>query len=162
MFGKMRLKYLNIIFVSSFSIFLLDLLTGFDIKNQIIKSFVYLFSTFGSVIILILNLKYNKSKFTLLLSIAGILLTIIINPIRILMLQKSWKTQTILYENGHLSNKKIEFQMQDIGGRGYKKRTVEVFYLTNLFMITNEVDENFGKHSEWIKVDKEINELKLK
>ena len=74
----------------------------------------------------------------------------------------AWRTQTILYQNGHLSFKTVEFQMQDVGGLGYNKRTVEVFYLTPYFMISYEVPNDIDKRVEWVKVNKEINELGLK
>lgn len=66
-----------------------------------------------------------------------------------------------MYQNGHLSFKKVEFQMQDIGALGYNKRTVEVIYLTPLFMLTSEVPKDIDKRVEWIKVEKDVNELKL-
>lgn len=81
---------------------------------------------------------------------------------KILFSTGAWRTQTILYENGHLRFKAVEFQMQDVGALGYNKRTVEVFYLTPFFMITSEVPNDIDKRVEWIKVDKEVNELGLK
>jgi len=81
---------------------------------------------------------------------------------KILFSSGAWRTQTILYQNGHLTFKKVEFQMQDIGALGYNKRTVEVIYLTPLFMLTSEVPNDIDKRVEWIKVDKDINELNLK
>lgn len=81
---------------------------------------------------------------------------------KILFSTGAWRTQTILYQNGHLSFKTVEFQMQDVGALGYNKRTVEVFYLTPFFMITSEVPNDIDKRVEWVKVDKEINELGLK
>ena len=74
----------------------------------------------------------------------------------------AWRTQKILYQNGHLNNKRVEFQMQDVGALGYNKRTVEVTYLTGLFMIVEPVENNIGERVEWVKVDKEVNELGLK
>jgi hypothetical protein len=74
----------------------------------------------------------------------------------------AWRTQTILYQNGHLTFKTIEFQMQDVGTFGYNKRTVEVFYLTPLFMITSEFPTDIDKRIEWVKVDKDVNELGIK
>jgi len=74
----------------------------------------------------------------------------------------AWRTETILYQNGHLSFKKVEFQMQDIGAFGYNRRTVEVIYLTPLFMLTSEVSDDIDKRVEWVKVDKDVNELELK
>ncbi len=52
--------------------------------------------------------------------------------------------------------------MQDVGALGYNKRTVEVIYLTDLFMIVNPVEKDIDKRVEWTKVDKEVNELGLK
>ena len=52
--------------------------------------------------------------------------------------------------------------MQDVGALGYNKRTVEVTYLTGLFMIVEPVENNIGERVEWVKVDKEVNELGLK
>lgn len=74
----------------------------------------------------------------------------------------TWRTQTILYQNGHLSFKTVEFQMQDIGALGYNRRTVEVIYLTPLFILTSEVPNDIDKRVEWVKVDKDVNELGLK
>lgn len=74
----------------------------------------------------------------------------------------AWRTQTILYQNRHLSFKTVEIQMQDFGALGYNKRTVEVFYLTPLFIITCEVSNDIDKKIEWVKVDKDFNELELK
>ena len=52
--------------------------------------------------------------------------------------------------------------MRDYGSFGYGERTVDVLYLTNWFMIVNEIELDAERGSEWIKVDKEVNELKLK
>jgi len=52
--------------------------------------------------------------------------------------------------------------MQDVGALGYNKRTVEVFYLTPYFIITNQVPSDIDKRVEWVKVDKDVNELELK
>lgn len=87
---------------------------------------------------------------------------LVIGPMKILFSTGTWRTQTILYQNGHLSFKTVEFQMQDIGALGYNRRTVEVIYLTPLFILTSEVPNDIDKRVEWVKVDKEINELGLK
>ena len=81
---------------------------------------------------------------------------------KILFSSGAWRTQTILYQNGHIGFKKVEFQMQDIGGLGYNRRTVEVTYLTPLFMITSEVPNDIDKRVEWTKIEKDVNELELK
>ena len=94
-----------------------------------------------------------------ILTLIGIL---IIGPLKIAFSSSAWKTQKIIYENGLLNFKRVELQMQDIGAFGYNKRTVEVIYLTDLFMIVSPVKKNIDKRVEWIKVDKEVNELGLK
>ena len=67
-----------------------------------------------------------------------------------------------MYQNGHLANKTIEYQLQDVGARGYNKREVETFYLTKFFMLVAEVPKDIEKRIEWTKVNKDVNELKLK
>jgi hypothetical protein len=147
-------------------LFLLDSLTSFDIKSQSVKSFVYFGLLVGTLLTLIWNLLFIKTKAKRIIGTAfpTIILTLIliVGPMKILFSTGAWRTQTILYQNGHLSFKTVEFQMQDVGALGYNKRTVEVFYLTPFFMITSEVPNDIDKRVEWVKVDKEINELGLK
>jgi hypothetical protein len=91
-----------------------------------------------------------------------LILILIVGPMKIMFSKGAWQTQTILYQNGHLSFKTVEFQMQDVAALGYNNRTVEVFYLTPLFMITSKVPRDIEKRVEWIKVDKDVNELGFK
>ena len=159
-------KFLNGIFILTICLFALDGLTSFEIKNQMIKSFSY----FGIIILAPLILTWNllnfkKIKWKLIGSILPILTIIgilIIGPKKIIFSSSSWKTQKVIYQNRHLNFKKVEFQMQDIGAFGYNKRTVEVFYLTKLFMIISPIENDIKERVEWIKVDKEINELGIK
>lgn len=81
---------------------------------------------------------------------------------QILFSTGAWRTQTVLYQNGHLNFNTVEFQMQDVGALGYNKRTVEVIYLTSFFMITNEVPNDIDKKIEWVRVGKDVNELGIK
>ncbi len=67
-----------------------------------------------------------------------------------------------MYQNRHLANKTIEHQLQDVGAFGYNKRDVETFYLTKHFMIIAEVPKDIETRIEWIKINKEVNELNLK
>jgi uncharacterized membrane protein len=85
-----------------------------------------------------------------------------IHPTTILLSSSVWRTQTILYQNKDLSFKTIEFQMQDIGARGYNKRLVEVIHVTPLFMLTSDAPNNIANQPQWMKVDKNMNELELK
>lgn len=157
---------LNGIFILIFLLFVFDGLTSFEIKNQAIKSFTYFGLMILIPIILVWNLWALKTrKWKIISSILPAIALIgimIIGPMKIMFSSSSWKTQTVLYQNGHLTFKKIEFQMRDVGALGYNKRTVEVIYLTDLFMIISPVEKDIEERVEWIKVDKEVNELGLK
>ena len=159
-------KILNIIYGLTVVLFLLDSLTSFEIKSQVIKSFVYFGLLIGTPLTVIWNALVIKKRNGKIIGtvIPTIVLTLIIvvGPMKILFSAGAWRTQTILYQNGHLSFKTVEFQMQDVGALGYNKRTVEVFYLTPFFMITSEVPKDIDKRVEWVKVDKNINELGVK
>ena len=157
---------LNGIFILTVLLFLFDGLTSFEIKSQAIKSFTY----FGLLVLTPMTLVWNlwtlkKRKWKIISSILPTITLIgimIIGPMKIMFSAGSWKTQTVLYQNGHLTFKKVEYQMQDVGALGYNKRTVEVIYLTDLFMIVSPVEKDIDDRVEWVKVDKEVNELGLK
>ena len=147
-------------------LFLLDSFTSFDVKSQDLKTFICFGILIGTPLTLIWNLVVIKTKSK---RIAGIvfpsiilMLVIFIGPLKILFTSGAWQTQTVLYQNGHLTFKTVEFQMQDVGAMGYNKRTVEVLYLTKLFIITSEVPKDIDQRVEWVKVNKEINELGIK
>ncbi|HMS68166.1 MAG TPA: hypothetical protein PKD18_08505 [Saprospiraceae bacterium] len=157
---------MNVIYSLAVVLFLFDTLSNFDIKSQAIKSFVNFGLLIGTPLTLIWNFYLIKTKSSRVIGtiIPTIILTLIlaVGPLKILFTSATWRTQKILYQNGHLSFKTIEFQMQDVGALGYNKRTVEVFYLTPFFMITSEVPNDIDKRVEWVKIDKEVNELGLK
>ncbi|MBX2930881.1 MAG: hypothetical protein KF781_02910 [Chitinophagaceae bacterium] len=163
---KQTTKILNLVYCLTALLFLLDGLTSFDIKSQFLKSFVYFGFLIGTPTILLWNLFSIKTKNKRIIGIVYptlfLILIFVVNSMKISFSSGSWRTQAILYQNGHLTFKKVEFQMQDIGALGYNKRIVEVIYLTPLFMLTSEVPNDIDKRVEWIKVDKDINELYLK
>lgn len=169
-YEMMKNKYisrlLNGFFILAVGLFLLDHLSSFDIKSQPIKSFAYFGVLVLAPLALVWNLWNSKTPKRKIISIIVPILTILgillIGPIKIIFSSSSWKTQKILYQNEHSEFKKVEFQMQDVGASGYNRRTVKVTYLTNFFMIIDPVEKDIDKHSEWIKIDKEINELGLK
>lgn len=157
---------LNTIYGLLVVFYLLDSLSTFEIKSQVIKTFIYFGFLFGTPVILIWNLFFieKKAKRIFLTVFPTIILSliIIVGPMKILFSTGAWRTQTILYQNRHLSFKTVEFQMRNLGARGYNKQTVEVFYLTSFFMIISEVPNDIDKRIEWDKVDKDVNELGLK
>ena len=157
---------LNGIFILTVLLFAFDGLASFDIKSQAIKSFAY----FGMMLLAPLSLIWNlwtfKTKkwkvFGSLIPTSILIGILIIGPLKIELSASAWRTQKVIYQNGHLTFKKVEFQMQDAGALGYNKRTVEVIYLTDLFMIVSPIEKDIDKRVEWVRVDKEVNELGLK
>lgn len=72
-----------------------------------------------------------------------------------------YKTQTILYRNIEDPDLTIEFQMKDVGGRGYLKRVVQVdpgFFWDR----ATGVDLEAVDQSKWRRVDEDVNEHGLK
>lgn len=156
---------LNGMFILTILLFTLDGLTAFDIKNQTIRSGTYFGILMLAPLTLIWNLwsikTRNRKLIGAILPTCSLIGLLMMGPLTIAQASSAWKTQKTMYQNGHLAFNKVEFQMQDAGAFGYNKRTVEVLYLTDLFMITSPVDKNIDQRVEWIKVDKEINELGL-
>jgi hypothetical protein len=155
------------IFLFCYFFYLLDSNEILEIKHEGLKSFVYfgiiIFSFFS---ILFSFLCFEGIKLKVLFSILPIFAFLqIINfgLLRTLFCSSSWKTQTLIYQNKFDSSKKVEFQMLDKGALGYRRRTIEVNYITDCFFISSPyTKENFNLDSNWRKVDKEFNELELK
>lgn len=78
-----------------------------------------------------------------------------------LTLVTPYQTQTILYRSIADPDVTIEFQMKDVGGRGYLKRTVQVEPGLFWDRITN-VDLKAIDQIKWRQVDEDINEHGLK
>ncbi len=159
-------KILNIIYGLTVIFFLLDSLIIFEIKSQNIKSFVYFGFLIQTPLILIWNFIFIEVKTKKIIGaifpMIMIAFILVVGQTKIVFSTGAWQTQTILYQNKYLSFKTVEFQMQNVGALGYNQRTVEVFYLTPFFMITKNVLTDIDKKTEWVKVDKNINELGLK
>ena len=76
-----------------------------------------------------------------------------------------WKTQTIIYTNNHLSNRTIEFQLQDKGALGFNRRTVDRLNLFPFISWTKKLTEENLKNMDsltWEKVDIDLNEQGFK
>lgn len=73
-----------------------------------------------------------------------------------------WKTQSIEYQNLQLVNRTIEFQLQDIGARGYHRRFVDRIKILPFLEWTKEVEIDSVDASSWLKVDIYVNEMGLK
>lgn len=157
---------LNSLYLVMVTLFLLDELTGFDIKNQFLKFFIYPGTVLATPIIFICNLilvkNLNRKIQAEILPVIMTGVTLYFGYDRIFTSSAAWKTQTILYEHKITASKKIEFQVQFMGAAGYNKRTVKVYYFTPLFMITSPVTGDIHKQTEWIAVNKNVNEMGLK
>jgi hypothetical protein len=74
-----------------------------------------------------------------------------------------WKTQTVEYQNVHLSNRTIEFQLQDKGARGYNRRRVDRIEILPFIEWTKELEpDSIFDTLIWKKVDIYVNEMGLK
>lgn len=72
-----------------------------------------------------------------------------------------YKTQSIQYRKIDDPNVRVEFQMKDVGGRGYLKRTVLV-EPGLLWDSVYEIELEAIDLGEWHKVDEYVNEHELK
>ncbi|UII21702.1 hypothetical protein [Fulvivirga ligni] len=147
--------------------FILDVATSFEIKNQFIKSCVYFGVMIGAPLILLWNILIIKMvKWEIILIIIPLITLIMVfatGPLQIIQSSSAWKTQKIIYQNGQLQFKKVEFQMQNVGALGYNRRNVEVIYLTSLFMLVDTLNiKTDYDNSEWVKVNRDVNELGIK
>jgi hypothetical protein len=147
---------------------MLDIFDLFQTKIEILKTFIYFTFLILPVPLLILEVKANRNltenvlrKGIPILAILGMLY---LNPLKILFHINTWKTQTIELINENIDNHKVEYQMKDIGALGYAKRNAEVYYLTKYFyfVLSENYDERNFIGTDWIRIDKKVNEIKLK
>lgn len=159
---KMRMNTITkyFLFIISTSILLLDALTPVAIDNS--KIYLTLFFISVSTFILIIANHFFKSKSKSLvaisISLAGLLCFIKYS----FAWSGDWKTQTIIYQNLHLGNRTIEFQMRDIGALGYKKRPIDRIKIIPFIDWINEISIEKIDTLTWKKVDIDINSFELK
>ncbi len=143
--------------------FLLDLFQILEAKGEYFKSIIHVGTILSTPIILVCNLMVFKiRKWELLFYTSSLVLMtffyLVVSQVGLLgylFSIESYQTQTILYENTYCGFRTIEFQMKDLGARGFDRRYVEVTYLTPCFMITKEVDPDKNPGEGWIKVDEQ-------
>ncbi len=148
-------------------LFLADLFDIIAIKEDIIKSIFHGAGVFLSIVFFFLNIYLKTPKIQRVLVCLTCIATLSIfsyciyrrGVLPYLFSLGSWKTQTIVYQNLESRGRKVEFQMKNIGARGYETRHVEVRYLTSWLLLTKEVDPNKEFGQLWKKVDRDVNEL---
>lgn len=160
MIRKIIDRILLVIWFLLIIIFIISLFTKLEIKYNTIRNigFIALITEVILLVLKLLKIKISSSIKTFVVFISTIFLGILINYFE---WTGSWKTQTIIYKHGHLNFKTIEFQMQDKGALGYNRRIVEV---TNLFYFARIIEpvDTSKVDLPWIRIDKDVNELKLK
>lgn len=148
------------LFVLGTILLLLDGLTPLQIGNSIAYAILLLVTIAACVLTVGYYLLKLDFKGTLKISIIIGGLAIIVQGL--LSWGGDWKTQTVIYKNLHLSNRTIEFQMQDVGALGYNRRTVDRIKIFPFIDWIEEVDiKNIG-NADWERVDVDVNEIGLK
>jgi hypothetical protein len=146
----------------------LDIFDLFQTKVGFLKAFIYYGVFILAIPLLVMEFKANRNLSEPILRIGIPILTILgliyLNPLKILFQTQTWKTQTVELINENSGNHKVEFQMKDIGALGYVKRNAEVYYLTKYFyfVLSENYDERNFIGTDWIRIDKNINEIGLK
>lgn len=144
------------LFIISTTLLLLDSLTPLDIASSIVILIIQIlsYSTFAIILIGFL-LKQKGDKLILYTGLTVGFLFILSFPFS--WWKSEWKTQTILYQNLHLANRTIEFQMQDFGIFGTSRRTVDRIKIIPYFEWTKEINADKIDTLTWKKVDIDIN-----
>lgn len=155
--------FLNIVYLLLFSLFLIDISESFDLHGNSIKKVVYFGTVIGSIVLLVINLlNIRENKLFILGLICPIIFFFTFSSIGILKFMFSSSTWNVQHQEYILKddpNWVIEFQMQDIGIKGYKRRTVAVKHITSWLMYVKPCPEIIDTN-QW-KVDgKYIEELK--
>jgi hypothetical protein len=73
-----------------------------------------------------------------------------------------FKTQTITHRSVSNPEKRIEFQLDDLGAFGYNKRTVIISRICCFLQMEQVIDPDSFNYSHWKLVDEDVNELRLK
>ncbi len=156
----MKSKLLFAVFLIATILLLADLITPIEIES--IKLYWALLFISSTITIIYFERLFLNQSNKIISKIFAILFGLFI-VIRIIFLWGSdWKTQIIIFQNLHLANRTIEFQLQDIGAFGYKRRTIDKLKLIPFVSFIKEVDENNLDTLTWKKVDIDVNEMGLK
>jgi hypothetical protein len=138
------------------------LATDIEITNGLIKKVLVYIFIFGLVKIVTIKRSWTLTRTLTLSSVAfGLFLIFSLYT----DLRGDWKTQTIIYKNNHLSNRTIEFQLQDKGALGFNRRTVDRLKLFPFVSLTKKLtEENLKKIDSltWNRVDINVNEQGFK
>jgi len=150
-----------IVFLISTGVIAVERFTPVYINNSYVRLFFYivsasLFSFWAGWILF--GFKAVKKRKLIFFTVAGLCVLK-----AYLTWGGDWKTQTILYANKDSGRSTIEFQMRgDWYAFGYKKRIVERKKIIPFFDYITDVDTVTIDKAVWKRVDKKVNQLKLK
>lgn len=164
--SKGILAIINAFLVGIALLFFLDVITSLEIHHQPTKEFVYWGFILLPPVAFLANLIYQKKRISRisfsLLSAALLVLMIVLDPVDIVFSSSAWKTQTVLYEHEKDGDKRIEFQLQDVGSLGYNRRTVIVTDFLYIFRLVQPYDDSKEPGADWVRVDRALKQQDLK
>ncbi len=159
----MKFKKLNIttlaFWLLTSSLLLIDQLSNLEV-DLVLRLFTTIMTaclSLSCLIVLRFSPYRQKSKYPglIIFSIASSLILLFYQSI-----DSEWKTQTILFEKNS-GKQRVEFQMKDIGARGYLRRTVKLIDYLYFFSLVEEVNKD-SVDTSWRPVNKEVNKMGLK
>jgi hypothetical protein len=152
---------IQIIFVISASIILLNRYTQFHINDYRVHFFFLFFAVSSLVIIIGQFLKKLQNKWSIILVFIGIGILCVLKAF--FTWGGDWKTQILLYRNIENKSQTINYQLRgDRFAFGYKKRVVGIYHLAPFMEWTTDVDTLHLDKSKWEKLNLQVNEMKLK
>lgn len=159
----MKFKKLNIttlaFWLLTSSLLLIDQLSNLEV-DLVLRLFTTIMTaclSLSCLIVLRFSPYREKPKYPglIIFSIASSLVLLFYQSI-----DSEWKTQTILFEKNS-GKQRVEFQMKDIGARGYLRRTVKLTDYLYFFSLVEEVNKD-SVDTSWRPVNKDVNEMGLK
>jgi hypothetical protein len=148
------------LFAISAILLCLNRYTALYINNSILHFLIFYTAVFTFA--LIIGRFTDRLKTTASRTITALIIAILCFVNSFLTWPGDWKTQTVLYQSLKTPQRTIEFQMRgDRFSFGYKKRIVNRLKLFPAFDWTSDIDTAKIDSTEWKKVDKYLNEMKL-
>jgi hypothetical protein len=163
----MKLKSLFFIIPWSFftAAVLITWFTNLEFNERWLKMLSTFIFTGGIPFVFILNTSKGRTRKALLLILSAVLLAataVLVRISEVIHFGTGFKTQTVLYRMKSNPERRIEFQMEDVGALGYNRRTVEITPCFYFFSSWREVDENAVDTTKWRYVNEAVNEIGLK
>lgn len=146
-----KVLYRIIVAISFFSalIWVLPLITSFEISDLPLKKIIVFIFLSGATYILFCRIILRKYK-NLSFIFSSILILYLGVGINKFNWKSEWRTLDVHFVNSHFDKESIETQYQSTGEWKANYRLVKVTRLTNYFMIAQNVDTSL-LNSDWIR-----------